>query len=47
MNYVCIISYINKKINQEGKYVIKEKTVDFIVDCHSVRLENVPNHTTR
>lgn len=25
MNYVCIISYINKKISQDGKYVIKEK----------------------
>ena len=44
MNYVCIISYINKKISEDGKYMIKEKTV--YVDCHSVRLENVPNYTT-
>lgn len=44
MNYVCIISYINKKISQDGKYVIKEKIV--YVDCHSVRMESFPNHTT-
>ena len=39
-----VSSHINKKIGQDGKYVIKEKTV--YVDCHSVRLENIPNYTT-